>query len=1043
RRIGNWPPSPMGRVHDGEEAQAAADALGARAFAHGRDIWLAEGESQADTALMAHEVTHLLQKDQVVRRKPTTGQQQTKSKKKKKTALNKKEYKPAELEAIKKGMAPATGVLDESTMTITFDSIGVPAFKLNATKAAAPVTWQKFYQRGNTRQVQVWRKDISTAGMAKKLAELAGVNAAKAGEPMAFQVKGGEAKGDKKRYLFGTAEEIAGELTIPTWDKDHLATQYQVDHIIELQLAAWGGAASVGKAPKAAVAAAEAKAAESGKKQKGGAGAWANTVENMQLLEQSVNSKSGNLIQQNIRGKAKLFVDQTKQAFGSSIEEILDNYNLVFTTVVTDKAAPKAEEDKQIWTKAKIEAGAHLTAQDVKPTSPSQIAKGLKDKVLIFPNRSGGTPREFLWNPKSKGEGADPDAFMPFTVSNVQFWTETEDKDKPDLGTFTVEIPKGIKLLKGQGRKQSITVKRLPGALRLGYPDKKGLESAMNQVEFAGMSPIRIDEFWLDDKGAGVMGAVETSLPLFGKKLDLDLTISGGNIMVSHTFTIDEFGVPAPFHVTACSLTFGLGTGGIGVGGKIAFGIDGVGTGTLEGAYTPDGGPTLAGSFSFDTDLFEEADIDFGYNKDGWFGSGKLTVAQVRGVKKGTVQASYQKGLFTLAGAVEPDFPFVKKAEVNAAYSEKDGLLIDGTVELDDKVPLVKSGTIKTRMKKDETGWQLSADGTIPLKLPGDPVVHAAYDQGAWDVSGSISYKKGMLSGTLTAGATNRPLDAAGKPVAGAKPASKMQAYGEGTLTAKLSPWLQATVGAHLKPNGEVELMGELALPKSLELFKERKVDKEIFHIGIDIPIVGVSVLGQRIGIFATIGGGLSAYAGFGPGKLTDTALTVKYNPDREAETEVKGKAKLVVPAGAGVTLSVDGSLGAGIPVVSARAGLKLGGTLALTGEATAAVVVDWTPARGLKVDAEAAVRAQPSFIFDITGFVKVEADLLFDTVNLYEKDWKLASFAYGSGLTFGIKCPIHYEEGKEFDVKLSDVQFEVPDIQPKALLTDLIKKIA
>lgn len=53
------------RVHTGEAAERAAAQLGARAFTVGRDIWVGAGESPADLALMAHEVTHVVQQGAV------------------------------------------------------------------------------------------------------------------------------------------------------------------------------------------------------------------------------------------------------------------------------------------------------------------------------------------------------------------------------------------------------------------------------------------------------------------------------------------------------------------------------------------------------------------------------------------------------------------------------------------------------------------------------------------------------------------------------------------------------------------------------------------------------------------------------------------------------------------------------------------------------------------------------------------------------------------------------------------------------------------
>ncbi len=49
------------RVHTDANAQVAAKGMGARAFAHGKDIYLAPGESPTDLSLLAHELTHVAQ----------------------------------------------------------------------------------------------------------------------------------------------------------------------------------------------------------------------------------------------------------------------------------------------------------------------------------------------------------------------------------------------------------------------------------------------------------------------------------------------------------------------------------------------------------------------------------------------------------------------------------------------------------------------------------------------------------------------------------------------------------------------------------------------------------------------------------------------------------------------------------------------------------------------------------------------------------------------------------------------------------------------
>ena len=56
------------RVHDDEVANQASRALAARAFTRGSDIYFARGESLADTTLLAHELTHVVQQNPQITR---------------------------------------------------------------------------------------------------------------------------------------------------------------------------------------------------------------------------------------------------------------------------------------------------------------------------------------------------------------------------------------------------------------------------------------------------------------------------------------------------------------------------------------------------------------------------------------------------------------------------------------------------------------------------------------------------------------------------------------------------------------------------------------------------------------------------------------------------------------------------------------------------------------------------------------------------------------------------------------------------------------
>lgn len=64
------------RVHTGPAAQEANQAINARAFTRGADIYLGRGESDTNTRLMAHELTHTVQQDRAgINRYPTVQRQ--------------------------------------------------------------------------------------------------------------------------------------------------------------------------------------------------------------------------------------------------------------------------------------------------------------------------------------------------------------------------------------------------------------------------------------------------------------------------------------------------------------------------------------------------------------------------------------------------------------------------------------------------------------------------------------------------------------------------------------------------------------------------------------------------------------------------------------------------------------------------------------------------------------------------------------------------------------------------------------------------------
>ncbi len=1001
------------RVHSDAEAAGAANELNAHAFTHGQDIYFGAGQYQPQSdsgrRLIAHELTHTLQQSEsapAAARSSGPGIQRAAS------AIIQREDAPpppapAEAAAAVPVMDLSTGVLDEAAETLTFENIEVPNFKLTAHRKTIydshkPLKQKKNYERGDPDQRTFWKDELSkdsTPVIDKLTDRYKTATKEKTADPAQQYVF----KAPSGRYLIGDMPTVAREAATPNWTKGGDFKRFDVDHILELQLANWD------------------------------TDGWANTLPNMELLDSSLNSGSGSTIKANINKKLTKFIAATKNHYKKTEAELKDSYTLQFNAAVKGGGESATKDD--FWSADDIREGKQITKK-------MQVEKaadlGGDGKVLVFPSEAGGNPKQFA---EKGGVGKDKNWLEPYLLTDATF--NTANDTDADFGSLTFELPPNPDWSDEFG-KQPIPLTRIPGAKYAGWLNKGAVRSRLAKLRKKGASPVQIGTFdILPDSGIYVSGQIKPDIK-FLEGVAIDFEMTGGNLTLSKQFTADDIKVPKPFEVRSCTLTISAGTGvGLKIDGQVDFAIERVGEGYLKGLAGTSEGLGLEGSFNFDSDLFSEARATVKYEDDKWSASGKLAIEEgkVAGIKKADADISYENEVFKAAGSAELSVPGIQQGRMEVVYSEADGLKVGGKFDLTSDIPGIRGGSVEAEVLQAGDGWKLKATGTAQPALPGfDAELTVSYDDGIITIQASAGFSRGMISGNLMLGATNRGVDEQGNPTGEA--GETLTAFGAGLVTITFTPWLKGEVGIRVKPEGGVILSGTVALPSTFDLFPEKKLQKNLLTVGLDIPIVGVAVAGQRIGIFATIKGGLDAEAGFGPGQLRNTHVTVTYDPEDESATEVEGSAEFYVPAHAGLRLFVRGGLGAGIPVVSATANLEVGGEIGIEGAARAAVDVTWTPSEGVDLEAEAEISAQPKFKFDVTGSVLVEADILVDTIELYSQKWQLASFEYGSDLQFGVKFPISYKNGELSDISVDSLEFEIPDVDPGAILSDLVGQI-
>ncbi|MDN3689969.1 eCIS core domain-containing protein [Cyclobacterium jeungdonense] len=989
-------------VHTDAQAVQMSQDLGAQAFTHGRDIYFNEGKynpsSQSGQHLLAHELTHTIQQGASSSVQPKMIQKE-----------GDEELDPPE-------MQPETGVLDDGAKTITFDAIPVPGFKLldhrgSLYTSKAPLKRKNNYTRGKTNQRDgVWKTEIDPTSIKNQLIDLYEnhhhtLPTAETTHVFKAAISG---RSVNPTYI-GNIDTVSQELTTPVWGKNKAFRNFDVDHIVELQLANWNTET------------------------------WPNTLPNMELLDSSKNSSSGSTIRGQITDKLTSFIERHGSEFPGGDGYFKNNYTLVFTQAESLDGGDNEITENEFWTKRQIETAEHLDAIEVGNLSDI----GNEGEVRIFPNESGGLGKRFVWTGEESSVGSDERNWLgnPFRIVNKHFNTLGDGvENTPNLGSISVNIPSSDNIWDPWPEDKIFEVTRYPGSKYAGYVTKQSIKSSLYGLRIKKASPVEIIELELMPNGIEAYGHIMPNIPIF-EGSPIEFFISNGEIRVSKTFPFDQINVPSPFEITGSSLTiFASSENGLGLTGQTDFAINQVGEGHISATASTTGGFALEGAFNFDSELFDPAEINVEYKENTWTIGGEIGIPEgkVRGVKSATITASYSENNFSASGEAELDIPGIERGSMDIQYGEA-GFSIGGNFDLSSDIPGITGGNVEARVSKPagaET-YEVFVSGTAQPDIPGITTSLAVtYENGALTIEGSASYSRGMLSGTVEVGATNRPIGEDGQPAG--EPDESMRVYGGGELTLQLTPWLAATAGVRLLPNGEIEVNARLA-SESYEVFRRREFNRNLFRVPtIEIPLFAIPLGPRSIGLVAQIGGGLDFTAGFGPGELRNLSAEITYNPEREEETTVAGHGEFAIPADAGLTLRGDLGLGVSIAIASLSGGIELTGTLGLEGEALAEVDVNWSPQTGLALDASGRITVNPKFIFEINAFARASLGIGFLSIS---ETWRhnLAAYEWGPGIQFGIVFPVHYREGEPFDMSFDDIEVIYPDLD----VVDMAKGLA
>ncbi|MBP0622471.1 eCIS core domain-containing protein [Cupriavidus consociatus] len=958
------------RIHTDAEAARLTTGLNARAFTSGRDVYLAPGAWAPDTTaglhLLAHELTHVVQQDgqaaAVLARAVDPNLD---------TRFHETDRTPAALTALERLEIPAVKARH------------LPLY--SGLASAGNLKRIKGYGRDGANQRTVWNQlEVPADAVRTRLGERnIPVPADDSGRVRLKPHRG--ARLTSKRI-----SELQTLLRIPAWDRNGRAIpQFQVDHIVELQVSGQMGS---------------------------GVG---NSVQNMELLDQPSNSSSGGTIRSGIYRKVDAYLDtfDPKPDRGA----VLRQHDVVFSSAAATGAGSAAGASAW-WTKTEIEEAEPLRTASPPNATEDGVAQGTAGEFILTSGPGGITVGRFRHSPGSAPAigTAHARALAGLRITAINL-SDTAGTPSGPVGSLAAEwdLPADW-----QPETPAVTISLSGDGEYRGYPSAM---PALN-VTYRHLSPVSFTSVSAEDGEISADGELTPSIPILNAPVTVRLR--GRDLSFSLDYGPEQISLPIPRTTIddAYVSVFYSTTRGLGLGGQVFFSIEGAGSGELAASVSTAGGVQFEGGFTFERSLFDRARVRAWWRGGALGAEGTIgidTPDKIRGIKSATATVSVTEGAWSFTGSAELSVPGVKEAGISINQGEN-GLTIAGDIALAAN-PAIRSGSIRVECKKDEGDWKVSATGTAQPAIPGvDSELTVTYDDGAFDAQFSGAFARGMLSGQVTVGATNRSIGEDGRPSGDAAPDAPIIVYGSGSATIQIAPWLQGTAGIRLDPNGEITVSGEIALPNQLEIFSRLEYDKRLFGLSTQIPIIP--------GIVAEVGGNLSANASIGPGAIDQLRIGIEYNPSHEENTHVTGDAHLNVPAQAGLRLGARAGIGLGITGASATGGLEIGGTLGIAGAAEAGIHIDWMPSQGLAIDAEAALHAQPTFRFDVSGYVAVTAL----GASLYDERFELAAVELGSGLEFGVRFPITYREGEPFDVSLDDLEFEVPEVDPAALVDQL-----
>lgn len=322
---------------------------------------------------------------------------------------------------------------------------------------------------------------------------------------------------------------------------------------------------------------------------------------------------------------------------------------------------------------------------------------------------------------------------------------------------------------------------------------------------------------------------------------------------------------------------------------------------------------------------------------------------------------------------------------------------------------------------------------------------------GLVDIHGKAEYSGDKLSGSIdlvstdlatansfakdaikAAGGVENAQNAAPPAAVPVPTTGKRGIAGVGQLQFHLTEWFAGTVNVIVDAEGHITVIGKIAPPAEITLFKQKDWDNELFKFEAKayygLPVVG------NLNLFANIS--LHSIAKLGPAKIYNIEIIGTYSTDPTVQKNIQIAGSINISGYAGLRLRAEG--GAGIEILShdLKFGVGVQADVGVQAYADARPTIGWRDPGEFYISGTLDLIAQPVLGLGGDFFIELETPWwspLSDhkwTWPLFAKQWPLTD---PIGLSAELK---NYVLGSG---NVPEITFKKPEFDPSKFMTNMV----